>query len=159
MLILILGIAIVTLVISLRLRVKYPNKNNLDMDAHDFLTVISWILGFGILGLIIVTCCISIKITTESTIDNKIEMYQKENANIEQEIDKVVKEYLKYKYNTATDLEIEKNSITILFSELKSNILVQQQLEIYVSNDAKIESLKKEKSHIAKLKWLLYFGK
>ena len=160
MLILILGISLAALVAFLVLRVKYPSKHSLNFEAHDFFTIMSWVLGFVILGLVIAICCLSATVATESTIDSKIEMYQEENTNIEQDIDKIVKEYLEYEHETFADLKTEESSITLvtLFPELKSDTLVQQQLEIYVENNAKIKSLKEEKIDIAKIKWILYFG-
>lgn len=100
-------------------------------------------------------------VATASTIDDKITMYQEENARIEQDIDRIVEEYMKHENDTFTDLKTEESSITLvaLFPELKSNTLVQQQLEIYIANNEKIKILREEKIDIAKLKWLLYFGK
>ena len=161
MLILILGIALAALVAFLVLRVKYPSKHSIDIDAHDFFTAMSLVFGFVVLGLVIAICCLSTTVATESTIDSKIEMYQEENTNIEQDIDKIVKEYLEHEHDTFANLKTEESSITLvtLFPELKSDTLVQQQLEIYVYNNAKIKSLKEEKIDIAKIKWILYFGK
>lgn len=78
-----------------------------------------------------------------------------------QYIDKIVKEYLEHEHDTFEDLKTEESAITLvtLFPELKSDTLVQQQLEIYVKNNAQIKYLKEEKIEIAKDKWLLYFGK
>ena len=100
-------------------------------------------------------------VATAITIDDKITMYQEENARIEQDIDRIVEEYMKHENDTFTDLKTEESSITLvaLFPELKSNTLVQQQLEIYIANNEKIKILREEKIDIAKLKWLLYFGK
>ncbi|MBQ2938626.1 MAG: hypothetical protein IJE05_07175 [Clostridia bacterium] len=161
MLILILGIALVALVTFLVLRVKYPSRDIAVLDTHDFFTFMSGVLGFVVLGLVIGICCLSTTVATENTIDSKIEMYQEENSNIEQDIDKIVREYLEHEHDTFADLKTEESSITLvtLFPELKSDTLVQQQLEIYVDNNAKIKSLKKEKIDIAKKKWILYFGK
>lgn len=161
MLILILGIASVAFIAFLVLRVIYPAVYDGVLDAHDFFTFMAWIFGFVILGLIIAICWISTTVATESTIDSKIEMYQEENANIEEDIDRIVREYLKHEQDTYADLKTEESSITLitLFPELKSDALVQQQLEIYVDNNAKIKSLKEEKIDIAKKKWVLYFGK
>lgn len=88
-------------------------------------------------------------------------MYQEENAIIEQDINRIVEEYLKHEQDTFTDLKTEESSITLvtLFPKLKSDKLVQQQLEIYVANNVKIKRLREERIDIAKLKWLLYFGK
>lgn len=111
--------------------------------------------------MIVTICCLTPKLATASTIDAKITMYQEENATIEQDIDRIVEEYLRHEHDTFTDMKPEDSSITwiTLFPELKSDTLVQQQLEIYVTNNAKIKSLKEEKINTAKLKWLLYFGK
>ena len=160
MLILILCIALVALVAFLKLRVKYPSKDII-CDTHAFFTVMSWVFGFVVLGLVIAICHLSTTVATESTIDSKIEMYQEENTNIEQDIDKIVKEYLEHEHDTFADLKTEESSIVLvtLFPELKSDTLVQQQLEIYVEKKKKIKSLREEKIDIAKLKWLLYFGK
>lgn len=161
MLILILGIALAALIVFLVLRVKYSSERSIDFDTHDFFTAMPWVFGFVVLGLVIAICCLSTTVATESTIDSKIEMYQEENTNIEQDIDKIVKEYLEHEHDTFADLKTEESSITLvtLFPELKSDTLVQQQLEIYVDNNAKIKSLKEEKIDIAKIKWILYFGK
>lgn len=162
MLILILGIALVAMITFLVLRAKDPNeRHGFEFNAHDFFTAMSWVFGILVLLLVIAICCLSTIVATESTIDSKIEMYQEENTNIEQDIDKIVKEYLEHEHDTFADLKTEESSITLvtLFPELKSDTLVQQQLEIYVDNNAKIKSLKEEKIDIVKIKWILYFGK
>lgn len=161
MLILILGLVLVAFIVFLVLRVKYPSTHSVLFDAHDFFTAMSWVFGIVAIGLVIAVCCLSTKVATESTIDSKIEMYQEENANIEQDIDKIVKEYLEHEHDTFADLKTEESSITLvtLFPELKSNTLVQQQVEIYVANNAKIKQLREEKIDISKIKWILYFGR
>ena len=161
MLILILGLVLVALISFLVLRVKYPSKNEIYWTVHEFFTAMSWVFGIVAIILIIVICCLSTKVATESTIDNKIEMYQEENENIEQDIDKIVKEYLEHEHDTFADVKTEESSITLvtLFPDLKSDTLVQQQLEIYVDNNAKVKRLKEKKIDIAKIKWILYFGK
>lgn len=161
MLILILGIVLIVMAVFLVLRVKYPSKHSNEFDAHDFFSTMSGILGFVAFVLVIEIFFILLTVATEFTIDSKIEMYQEENTNIEQDIDKIVKEYLEYEHETFAALKIEESSITLvaLFPELKSDTLVQQQLEIYVDNNNKIKRLKEEKIDIAKIKWILYFGK
>lgn len=163
MLVLLLGIAIVAFVSFLVLRTKYPSTKTYaaELDTHDFFVFMCWIFGFIVLGLIITICCLLPGVATASRIDRKIEMYQEENANIEQDIDTIVKEYVEHEHDTFADLKTEESSITLvtLFPELKSDTLVQQQLEIYVDNNAKLKALKEEKIDVVKRKWLLYFGK
>ena len=155
MLILILGLAVITMVICCIV----ASKTN-----HDGVNLLFFGLAivFGIVsGLIVITiCCLTPKVATASILDDKIAMYQEENAIIEQDIDRIVKEYLKHEQDTFADLKTEESSITLvtLFPELKSDTLVQQQLEIYVANNTKIRSLREEKINIAKTKWILYFG-
>lgn len=162
MLILILGIAMITLIAFLVLRVRYASRHSkYDFTVYDFFLAMCWISGLVCIGLIIAICCLAPKVATESVIDSKIAMYQEENAYIEQDIDKIVKEYLEHEHDTFSDLKTEESSITLvtLFPELKSDTLVQQQLEIYVANNAKIKSLKEEKINLAKIRWILYFGR
>lgn len=161
MLILILGLTLIAFVTFLVLRVKYPSRNSLDFDVHDFFTAMSWVFGIISLCIIITICLLTPKVATESVIDSKIAMYQEENINIEQDIDKIVQEYLVHEHDTLADLKTEESSITLvtLFPELKSDTLVQQQLEIYVANNAKIKALKEEKIELAMIRWVLYFGR
>lgn len=161
MFILILGLAVITMVTCIIISSKTESGGYCEFSAHGLFFGLAWAFGAVALGMVVTICCIAPKIATASTIDDKIAMYQEENATIEQDIDRIVEEYLKHEHDTFTDLKTEESSITLvtLFPELKSDTLVQQQLEIYVANNEKIRSLKVEKIDIAKLKWLLYFGK
>lgn len=162
MLILLLGITLVGLVAFLVLRIKYSSSQRYDFfDTHDFFTLMSVFFGIVALSFVIAICCLATTVATESVLDSKIEMYQEENANIEQDIDQIVKEYMKHEQDTYTDISANESSITFvtLFPELKADTLVQQQLEIYINNNEKIKSLKESKIDIARKKWILYFGK
>lgn len=159
MLILILKIMIITFIIFFVLRGRYATrKSDYDYNVCDLMCNMSSLVC---LGLIVAILLLVPKVATESVIDSKIAMYQEENAYIEQDIDKIVKEYLKYEHDIFSDIKTEESSITLvtLFPELKSDTLVQQQLEIYVANNAKIQRLKEEKIDLAKIKWILYFGR
>lgn len=161
MLILILALVFVAFIVFLVLRVKYPSKHTVYNGVHEVFTAMSWIFGIVCIGLIIAICCLITKVATESVIDSRIAMYQEENANIEQDINIIIKGYLEHEHDTFGDLKTEESSITLitLFPELKSDAFVQQQLEIYAVNNVKIKSLKEDKIDIAKLKWILYFGR
>lgn len=161
MFILILGLAVIAMVTCIIISSKTESSDYCEFSVHGLFFGLAWSFGAVALGMVVTICCIAPKIATASTIDDKIAMYQEENATIEQDIDRIVEEYLKHEHDTFTDLKTEESSITLvtLFPELKSDTLVQQQLEIYVANNEKIRSLKVEKIDIAKLKWLLYFGK
>lgn len=161
MFILIFGLAVIAMVISAIISSKTKSKDYLEFSVHGLFFCLAWVFGILATIMVIAICCNAPKIATETIIDDKIAMYQAENAEIEQDIDRIVKEYLEYEHDTFTDLKTEESSITLvtLFPELKSDTLVQQQLEIYVENNKKIKSLREEKIDLAKIKWLLYFGK
>ena len=155
MLILLFCIVLVALIVFLVLRVIYSKLNSINSGSHEFFTSMSWASGWVALALVIAICYLSSTVFTENTID------EEENANIEQDIDRIVKEYLKHEHDTYADLKTEESSITLvtLFPDLKSDNLVQQQLEIYVKNNETIKYLKEEKIDISKKKWILYFGR
>jgi len=97
---------------------------------------------------------------TSATIDQKIKMYEEENSRIEKSVDVIVKGYMEFEASTYTGLK-DKDAISLvsLFPELKSDSLVQQQIEIYVANNQKIKGLKENKIDLSAAKWKLYFGK
>ena len=163
MTILIFCLALVACILCWTLSRKCPKspKRNLEFNWRETLTIMSLVLGIIAVGSVVMIVRLSIDIASESIIDKKIEMYQEENTDIEQSIDIVVEEYLKHEHDTFADLKTEESPITLvtLFPELKSDTLVQKQIEIYVANNDQIKSLKEERIDIAKLKWILYFGK
>ncbi len=155
MLILILGIILIAFVTLIVLKVKSKRQFT---ELYDSCLMI---LGVVSLGFVIAICCLTVEVATESIIDEKIAMYQEENEKIEQDINRIVREYMEHEQNTFSDLKTEESSITLvtLFPELKSDSLVQQQLEIYAANNAEIKNLREEKIEISKIKWILYFGR
>ena len=159
MLSLILGVVVITFIVLFVLRIKLYKEKKEDAGVEVSIMLVVCVIGAFVLMFFIFD--ISIEVATESIIDRKIEMYQEENAKIEEDIDKIVKEYLKHEHDTFADLKAEESSIALvnLFPELKSDTLVQQQLEIYVANNEKIRGLKEEKIDLTRKKWLLYFGK
>lgn len=131
------------------------------MDDEDFAGIICFIftMGFIIIFIaIIITLCSYVG--DSKTINPKIEMYKEENIAIEEKIDALVKEYMSYEKDTFKDLKVE-SSITLvsLYPELKSDELVKQQLDTYLTNNNKIKELKEAKYNLAPKRWWLYFGK
>lgn len=97
---------------------------------------------------------------TGYTIDSKIAMYEEENKSIENSIDITVKSYMDYEASTYQEIK-DKDAINLvaLFPELKSDTLVQKQIEVYLANNDKLKELKEKKIDLSKAKWKLYFGK
>ena len=125
----------------------------------------SYIIG-AVLSAIATICLligwynILIDVNTANRIDEKIAMLEEENAEIEQSIDSIVKNYMNYEANTYERFKDEDAiNLVSLFPELKSDTLVQQQIEVYVANKQEIKTLKKDRIDLSKLKFELYFGR
>lgn len=90
-------------------------------------------------------------------IEQKIEMYEEENAEIESEISTLVEMYMDYEQETLEALKVEGSLITLvnMYPELKSDELVQSQINLYISNQNKIIELKESLIDLDKKKiWL-----
>lgn len=119
-------------------------------------------VGVGVLSLVIslitaVVLCVNV--SKLMVIDNKIAMYQEENAKIEAQIAETVKQYQQYETDIFTEVAPD-SSITLvaLYPELKADTLVQSQIEIYIENNKEIKSLKASKISGSVQRWWLYFG-
>ena len=119
----------------------------------------AWIFGVGSLIAVIVTVVLTISVANTSTIDERIAMYQEENARIEEQIDILVKDYQDYERGVFADTKTE-SAITLvtLYPELKADQLVSSQLDIYTANNLKIKELKLEQISVGVVRWWLYFG-
>lgn len=121
--------------------------------------------GFGILGgLIGLIALIGIFVNIGflvygRTLDDKIAMYEQENAAIEQSVDVLVKDYYKHESDTYSSLKPE-NAVLFAsaYPELQSNEIATKQLEIYVENNNKIKGLKEDQINLSRNRFWLYFG-
>ena len=93
------------------------------------------------------------------TLDDKIAMYEQENAAIEQSVDVFVKDYYRHESDTYSSLTPE-NAVLFAsaYPELQSNELATKQLEIYVENNNKIKGLKEDQIKLSTNRFWLYFG-
>ena len=103
--------------------------------------------------------CDTQTLATADTINQKIQMYEEENTEIEAKMDELVKYYMEYEKDTYESLKAE-SSITLIsyFPELKSDEMVKKQLDVYYQNAADIKALREELIDISKAKWRVYFG-
>ena len=93
-------------------------------------------------------------------IDKKIAMYEAENTKIEQQIADVVTQYQEYEAGIFTEVAPESAmTLVALYPELKSDTLVQSQIEVYANNNRQIKELKCTAINTSVLRWWLYFGK
>ena len=148
------------LVFSIVQFIKYLKEYDCDEGPAGFYLVM--IIVFGILTAIFFIWTFSLinTVVTGSTIERKIAMYEEENASIEESIDVTVRNYMDFEASTYGELK-DKDAINLvsLFPELKSDSLVQKQIEVYLANNAKIKELKEDEIDLSKAKWKLYFGR
>ena len=148
------------LVFSIVQFIKYLKEYDYDEGPAGFYLVM--IIVFGILTAIFFIWTFSLinTVVTGSTIERKIAMYEEENASIEESIDVTVRNYMDFEASTYGELK-DKDAINLvsLFPELKSDSLVQKQIEVYLANNAKIKELKEDEIDLSKAKWKLYFGR
>lgn len=124
------------------------------LAAICIVTLIACIVGFCVCGSGLVS---------GKYIDEKIVMYQEENAKIEQQVAESINAYLEHEskvFENASDKVNPESAITIIaaYPELNSSELITKQIEIYNNNNAEIKRLKAAKIDLAVNKWWVYFG-
>lgn len=129
-------------------------------NVLEFISMIfSAIAIVGIIVFVIAGLVCAVEVTCASALDENLKMYEDENKKIEETIADTVTEYQNYERETFKEFS-PGNAVTMvsLYPELKSDVLVQKQIETYVNNNAKIKELREEQNYINVTKWWLYFG-
>lgn len=115
----------------------------------------------GLLSLVsfIVLLVGGVTISKGRVIDQKITMYEEENARIEYNITESVEKYLEHEYNIYDSLQGDNIEVLLVaYPQIKSDTLVEKQLEIFISNNDKIKQLKEERLNIQVWRFWVYFG-
>lgn len=99
------------------------------------------------------------ELSSAHNIDQKIELYTKENAAIEERISGLVNGYMSYEKETYQEFSGDAMTILTVYPELKSDTLVQEQIKLYNENYQKVLELKAQKIDVSRAKWILYFGR
>lgn len=121
-----------------------------------------WLFGLGaVFGffILIIALIVGTNISGKSIANEKVKLYQAENAKIETAVNCIVENYKNYEQDTFE--KIKGNDVVTLitlFPELKADKLVKKQIDIYNENKKKIIELKEEEINMKPLKWWLYFG-
>lgn len=152
MILLIFGICILMIVGGFIL----DEKTGADSDICFGISGIGMVVGFfALVGLIIV----GVNVKSLSVIDDRIAMYEEENARIEQQIADVVEQYQKYETDIFREVAPE-SAVTMvsLYPELKSDCLVRAQIEVYTENNKTIRDLRDKQIKDNVYRWWLYFG-
>ena len=119
-------------------------------------------MGIGIfilVGCLVACLVLAHEVKMLNVIDDQIAMYEEENLKIETQIAETVKQYQKYEHDIFVEVAPE-SAVTLvsLYPELKSDTLVQKQIEVYIANNETIKKLKESKISGSVKKWWLYFG-
>ena len=152
MILLIFGICILMIVGGFIL----DEKTGADSDLCFGISGIGMVIGFfALLALIIV----SVNVKSLSVIDDRITMYEEENTRIEQQVADIVEQYQKYETDIFREVAPE-SAVTMvsLYPELKSDSLVQAQIEVYTENNKTIRDLRDKQIKGNVYRWWLYFG-
>ena len=99
------------------------------------------------------------KLVEGQTIQDKITMHEAENAEIDSQICEIVEGYKTYEKETFENISNKSANVLVeLYPDLKSNELVQKQMENYMDNKNKVVSLQEDLINQRPLRWWLYFG-
>lgn len=157
----IVGLAFIGLAYALGLLADRNSRTGISRWAYYNDDVCEGVFRIGV-GIVIITLLIGFLLgfacSTEKAIDEKIAMYEYENARIESVVVEVVSKFVAYETQTFSNAPQEMVLTVSMYPELKSNELVAEQIRIYVENNNAIKALKVEKIDITTAKWWLYFG-
>ena len=127
---------------------------------------VGYIIGcvFAWIGTAVAIVCLCV-LTTEYlgfyVIDDRFNILQQENAVIEQRVEETVKQYQDYETGIFTDSTQDVSSDVMVlverYPELKSDALVQQQIDLYIKNNNEIKQLKLDKINKYKYELWLFF--
>lgn len=98
-------------------------------------------------------------IANADTIDQKIALYESENAAIEEKLCETIATYLEHEKDLISNLTPETaTTLLVKYPELKSDTLVAAQIDSYIYNHRQLLGLREDKINIEKKKWWVYFG-
>ena len=134
--------------------------DKLDLGKDEIGTVFQIVGTVATIISTIVAIVLLICVLNQVNIDKKIALYEEENAKIEQQIADTVERYQENETGIFTNIAPE-SSVTLvtLYPELKSDTLVQSQIEVYIENNKEIKELKNLAINASVYRWWLYFGK
>lgn len=162
MLILLFIILIIFIVICFKIDDKNEKAGKYDGKESDFVSGWVFLSGFSIFAEIVILIVIIIMtclVVDSTVIDDKIKMYQEENSKIEKDITDMVNDYKQHEVNVFNSAEVSSPMVLVqMYPELKSDTLVKQQMDIYISNNNLIKELKCQQIDYNISKWWLYFN-
>lgn len=92
-------------------------------------------------------------------ITEKIEIYEQENKQIEEQMATLVEDYMEFELGVIKECKPEEAaSLVTLYPTLTSSTLVSKQMETYTQNMHEIKELKSQELTQEIVRWWLYFG-
>ena len=129
-------------------------------NKFGFLAVVPGVLGtifaivFGIWTLWNI-----IVVASGFGIQEKIQIYEEQNTQIEQSIDAAVKAYCEHEQITYTQMSDGAVAlVAAAYPELASSELVKTQMDIWTSNSKELKELKSDLVDFHRAQYFLYFG-
>lgn len=158
MLILLFGIFALILAAGIVVYKVFGNKMY-QKDIEWIYWVINIIGTIGCAVVAIAALIVGITYSHHRIIDQRIEMYETENLQIEERISTAVDGYMTYESDTFDKCNHDDAlGLVTLFPELKSDSLISKQIEVYMENNKQIKLLKEEKLSYRIYAWWLFFG-
>ena len=133
-------------------------------DGDDGSITMTGVGVFITLGVGIAMMFVGNTVLMYSQMDERITLYQEENIRIEEQIKTTVEAYQEYEKEIFENIDLEKISgdkvilLASIYPELKSDVLVQELISVYVENNNQIKELKTKKLDYKISCWWLYFG-
>lgn len=129
-------------------------------NKFGFLTVVPGVLG-AIFAIIfgIWTLWNIIVVASGFGIQEKIQIYEDQNTQIEQSIDAAVKAYCEHEQ--ITYVQMSDGAVALVaaaYPELASSELVKTQMEVWTSNSNELKDLKSDLVDFHRAQYFLYFG-
>ncbi len=110
----------------------------------------------GVALIIVAGCLVDVTYRT----DEMIQIYTEENEEVEKKLENAVQSYMQYEKDIMISVSPDTDTISLisLYPELKSDRLVESEIETYISNNDKIKELRADKTYKSTYKFLLFFG-
>lgn len=152
MMLLILIVGIILIVCGFTVYKKYE-----DSEVASWLILIGFVVAFiAVVG----ACMLGDPLVNARDVDERISMYEEQNAEIESQVETAVKLYMSHEDEIFESASPEDYVMLVsLYPDLKSDTLMQKQIELYIDNNKKICELKEEKITAQRSKFWLYFGR
>ena len=152
MLLLIFTVIIIASILYYR-HEKHKNNSSSDLDVLGVVLILVNFIPLAVLGLLLSN------LYENQGVDQKIKMYETQNQQLERKIDVAVKSYMNHEKDTYKEFKAgDGMALITTYPELRSNELVNEQMDTYQSNNRKIAKLKEKEIDRNVTKWWVYFG-